>query len=207
MSIDRRLAAIVLVALAAGPFLRTGPTAAQQATPVATPPAPPEQVIATDAGRLLDAAARMQAMGVDMVNAAIALKAAAIRTGDADADALANHFIFHGDELYYRGKALAETADSLTRYNRHSPEVNVASLRSNGEQLEALGAYLVAHAEEMGPQVEQIRQKGVLASQDVDRLAAEAEDMVRFGDEIQKMGEELQDDARALCRSMANPDC
>jgi hypothetical protein len=194
-----KLTAVVTIAVLVG-AMSVHTSAAEQATPTAVPN--PRQVIATDAGRLKDAAQQMEAMAADMINAAAFLKGAAIRTGDTDLDGLANHFIFHGDELYFRGRALEASADALTLYGHHSAAVDVSSLRSNGEQLEELGGYLVDHATEMAQQVEQIRPKGVVDPALADRLAAEAKDMADFGGQIRTMGQQMEADARSLGRSL-----
>jgi hypothetical protein len=139
-----------------------------------------------------------------MADGAAVLDEEAQRRGDASLTELAAHWRTDAGELRDRGiwMLLSQSASSMTHDPNTAHQLDLRSLRANGEAMIVEGDAMTEHGKEMSAQVSGLRDSGVLTGQVADQLASTAEGMIASGEQIAKDGKEMRDYAKRMLESL-----
>jgi hypothetical protein len=200
----RRLApiiALVVVLLAVGladsSVARGAANEPEARPPAVATPEPPLDPMTAGGVALIRAAQSME-------TAAAVLEERATATGDPTLADLAQHWRNDAEALRARGVRLlfSATADSMVHDPARAHELNLENLRANGEMMAVDGKTMIEHGKEMSQQVATLLAAGVLSSDLAAQLTAAADELVATGEQLEREGTAMRDDAETMLRSI-----
>lgn len=127
-----------------------------------------------------------------------------IRLGESSLTELAAHWRTDAELLRDRGiwMLLSSTAGAMIHDPDDAHQLDLRSLRANGETMIVEGEAMSTHGEEMTDQVGELRDNALLASEVADSLIAAAEALIDSGTQIAADGREMRDYADRLLESL-----
>lgn len=153
----------------------------------------------------------MTGAAVAMVRTATAMEAGAAvldteaqRQNDPALADLATHWRTDAQDLRGRGiwMLLSQTAGSMVHDPDLAHELDLRSLRANGEAMIVEGESMTAHGEEMAAMVSDLKDGGILTGIVADQLAETADGLTSTGERIAKDGRDMRDYAERMLESL-----
>lgn len=126
--------------------------------------------------------------------------------GNASLAEIASHWRADAAVLRDRGvwMLMSRTAGSMTHNPDDARELDLRSLRANGESMILEGEKMSAHGSEMLNELVEQRDSGVLQRETADSLVATAEELVAAGTQMTSDGQDMRDYADRLLESIGD---
>lgn len=174
---------------------------------VRTPAAPVEGVLPIPMAQDSLSAGTMSASGTAMIQVADGMEGVTptlLSSNDPAVASLGEHWVQDAAALRERGVWMISSAssDAMVHNPDRAHEINLQNLLGNGMVMVSEGQAMRAHGEEMIADVEGLRDEGILPGDVADELIAEAQALADAGDRLERDGEEMQQTAEDLLRSI-----
>lgn len=170
----------------------------------AQPAGSPTPADATNLNPMTAAAFAMFAAADAMDDGADRLDAQAVARDDAGLRSHAAHW--RGDARVLRDRGvwmlLSETAGSMTHDPDQAHQLDLRSLRANGESMIVEGEAMIEHGEEMLDEVIDLHNDGILLNGLYTFLAEAADLLITAGEQIKHDGEEMRAYAERMLDSL-----
>jgi hypothetical protein len=149
----------------------------------------------------------MTSAGTSMIEVADSMEAVVptlLASSDAEVSALGQHWDQDAAALRERGAWMisSATSDAMVHDPDRARQINLQHLLGNGMAMVSEGAAMRAHGEEMITEVDRLRELGVLPDDIADDLIGKAQTLIDAGQRIEEDGEEMQQTAEDLLRSI-----